>query len=68
MHQKNYFGIQDDLNTRDMLLMLDYGVFYEFMTLDQLDKDNPVTYTVGEVEKRFNYISLFQQTEDYGGI
>ena len=52
---EGYFGIQDDLNVSDMLLMLDYGVFYEFMKPEDIDKDNPTTYTIGEVEKGVNY-------------
>jgi len=52
---EGYFGIQDDLGTSDMLLMLDYGIFYEFIRTDELDNDNPRAYTIGEVEKGINY-------------
>ena len=31
---EGFFGIQDDSNDKSMLLMLDYGVFYEFIELD----------------------------------
>lgn len=52
---EGYFGIQDDLNSKDMLLMLDYGVFYEFIKTDELDNENPAVYTIGEVEPGINY-------------
>ena len=34
---EGFFGIQDH-SDKDMLLMLDYGIFYEFIPLDELDK------------------------------
>ena len=34
---EGFFAIQDDPNKDDMLLMLDYGVFYEFLPVDSLD-------------------------------
>lgn len=52
---EGFFGIQDELDRDDMLLMLDLGVFYEFIPLDRLDDPDPPTYTVKEVEKGVNY-------------
>lgn len=52
---EGFFGIQDDLDSDDMLLMLDLGVFYEFIPLDRLHDANPPVHTVGEVEKGVNY-------------
>lgn len=52
---EGYFGIQDDLTSDDMLLMLDYGVFYEFIKTEDLDQENPKAYTVGDIEKGINY-------------
>jgi len=52
---EGYFGIQDDLGTNDMLLMLDYGIFYEFVRTDEIDNDNPRALTIGEVETGTNY-------------
>ena len=47
---EGFFGIQDELDRDDMLLMLDLGIFYEFIPMDQLDDPNPPVYTVGDVE------------------
>lgn len=52
---EGYFGIQDDLSTEDMLLMLDYGIFYEFVRTSDLERDDPPTLTIGEVETGVNY-------------
>jgi hypothetical protein len=52
---EGFFGIQDDPGSNDMLLMLDSGVFYEFIPVDQAATENPKTLTIGEVEKGVNY-------------
>ena len=53
---EGFFAIQDDLERDDMLLMLDLGVFYEFIPLDRLNETNPPAYTIGDVEKGVNYV------------
>ncbi|MEI7979900.1 MAG: GH3 auxin-responsive promoter family protein [Bacteroidota bacterium] len=52
---EGFFGIQDDLNRDDMLLMLDYGVFYEFMPMTEYGKETPKTYIISEVNLNENY-------------
>jgi len=52
---EGFFGIQDDLERDDMLLMLDLGVFYEFIPMEHFHEDNPPAYTVGEVKTGINY-------------
>lgn len=52
---EGFFAIQDDLSDSSMLLMLDYGVYYEFIPADKIGTDNPRTLTIGEVEKGVNY-------------
>ncbi len=52
---EGFFGIQDDLDSDDMLLMLDLGVFYEFIPVDQLDDPNATVCTVHDVEPGVNY-------------
>lgn len=49
------FGIQDRHGADDMLLMLDYGIFYEFMPLDEVGKSSPRTLLVHEVELGKSY-------------
>ncbi len=52
---EGFFGLQDQVNSDELLLMLDYGIYYEFLPLDQLDSENPKTRMLGEVEKGVNY-------------
>lgn len=52
---EGFFGIQDDPDDPSMLLMLDYGIYYEFMPLEELGKERPRTLLLEEVEKGVNY-------------
>ncbi|AMR30297.1 hypothetical protein A0256_02130 [Mucilaginibacter sp. PAMC 26640] len=52
---EGFFGIQDLEEPGDMLLMLDYGIFYEFMPLEYLNHEDPITLTLDEVELGKNY-------------
>jgi hypothetical protein len=55
---EGFFGIQDELECDDLLLMLDLGVFYEFVPVERLEDPNPPVYTVREVEKGVNYAMI----------
>lgn len=52
---EGFFGVQYSPNNSDLLLMLDSGIYYEFLPLDQLDTENPQTLTLDEVEIGVNY-------------
>ncbi|MDZ7743793.1 MAG: GH3 auxin-responsive promoter family protein [Bacteroidota bacterium] len=52
---EGFFGIQDMRDSREMLLMLDYGIYYEFMPMEELGKDHPRTLRLDEVETGVNY-------------
>ena len=52
---EGFFGIQDDPLASDMLLMLDYGIFYEFIPADKIGSDSPPVYTVTQVKTGINY-------------
>ena len=52
---EGYFGTQNDPADPSMLLMIDYGVFYEFIPLEDVGKDNPRVYSLEEVELGKNY-------------
>lgn len=52
---EGFFSIQDDPATDDMLLMLDYGIFYEFIAREELDTENPPAVSIADVEKDRNY-------------
>ena len=55
---EGFFGIQNDLSSDDMLLMLDYGIFYEFIPFDEIHKESPKVIGLGEVEIGKQYAIL----------
>ena len=52
---EGFFGIQDQDNSEELLLMLDYGIFYEFLPLENLTDENPKTLTLEQVQLHKNY-------------
>lgn len=52
---EGFFGIQDDLNDPAMLLMIDYDIFYEFIPMDEIEKENPQVVPLSGVEIGKNY-------------
>lgn len=52
---EGFFGIQDQRNSEELLLMLDYGIFYEFIPLTEVDKVNQNTLSLDEVTLDTNY-------------
>ncbi|NDV65490.1 GH3 auxin-responsive promoter family protein [Bacteroides sp. 224] len=52
---EGYFATQNDLSDPAMLLMIDYGIFYEFIPLEDVDSENPRVYGLTEVELNKNY-------------
>ena len=52
---EGFFGIQDQDNSEELLLMLDYGIFYEFLPLENLSDENPKTLTLEQVQLHKNY-------------
>ena len=52
---EGFFGIQDDPTDASMLLMLDYGVFYEFIPMDEFGTDHPTIVPLSGVETGRNY-------------
>jgi len=52
---EGFFGIQDRAGTGEMLLMLDYGIFYEFIPVEHSHEENPKTCLLGDVEIGKNY-------------
>lgn len=52
---EGFLGIQDT-EDEDMMLMLDYGIFYEFIPLENYGEENPKTYWIDEVEPGETYV------------
>lgn len=52
---EGFFGIQDRNGSDEMLLMLDYGIYYEFIPLDEVHSDTPKALSLGDVKVGENY-------------
>lgn len=52
---EGFFGLQSDFSDPAMLLMIDYGVFYEFIPLEEVDSENPHIVPLTGIELNKNY-------------
>lgn len=52
---EGFFGMQDQSNSDELLLMLDYGVYYEFLPMEDILLENPRTLSLDEVKTDVNY-------------
>ncbi|MDP2161015.1 MAG: GH3 auxin-responsive promoter family protein [Flavobacterium sp.] len=52
---EGFFAYQDSQKEKGMLLLLNHGIFYEFIKADEFFSENPKRYTIGEVELGVNY-------------
>ncbi|GGZ18585.1 hypothetical protein GCM10007049_08520 [Echinicola pacifica] len=52
---EGFFGIQDQKDSDELLLMLDYGIYYEFIPMEDWDSDDPKVIPLQEVELDKNY-------------
>ncbi|MGG8496255.1 GH3 auxin-responsive promoter family protein [Tenacibaculum sp. TC6] len=52
---EGFFAIQDRNNSDELLLMLDYGIFYEFIPMSEYDGENSTAIPLSEVTTDVNY-------------
>ncbi len=55
---EGFFAYQDSQKEKGMLLLLDSGIFYEFIKADEFHLDNPKRHTIEEVEMGINYVLI----------
>ncbi len=55
---EGFFAYQDSQKEKGMLLLLNSGIFYEFVKADEFFTENPKRYTIGEVELNINYVLI----------
>ncbi len=55
---EGFFAYQDSQKEKGMLLLLNAGIFYEFIKSDDFYTENPRRYTIGEVELGVNYVLI----------
>jgi hypothetical protein len=52
---EGFFGVQDRLNEEGMLLLLEHGIFYEFIPMEELGNEYPKAIPLEKVELGKNY-------------
>nr|WP_315163336.1 GH3 auxin-responsive promoter family protein [uncultured Flavobacterium sp.] len=55
---EGFFAYQDSQKEKGMLLLLNSGIFYEFIKSEAFFTENPRRYTIGEVELGINYVLI----------
>ncbi len=55
---EGFFAYQDSQEAKGMLLLLNSGIFYEFVKSEEFFTENPKRYTIGEVELHVNYVLI----------
>ena len=55
---EGFFAYQDSQKDKGMLLLLNSGIFYEFVKSDEFSTDNPKRFTISEVELNTNYVLI----------
>jgi hypothetical protein len=59
---EGFFAYQDKQNEKGMLLLLDAGIFYEFIPANQFHEEHPPRLSIGEVEIGINYVMIISTT------
>ena len=59
---EGFFGIQTDLTDAAMTLMIDYGVFYEFIPLEQFGRADAEAVPLWGIEPGVNYAMVISTT------
>ena len=55
---EGFFAYQDSQNEKGMLLLLNSGIFYEFIPSEEFFTENPKRYTIGDVQIGVNYVLI----------
>ncbi|WP_238786125.1 GH3 auxin-responsive promoter family protein [Blattabacterium cuenoti] len=52
---EGFFAIQDQKNVKDLLLLLNHGIFYEFIPIEEINNAYPKIFSIEKVELNKNY-------------
>ena len=64
---EGFFAYQDEQDKEGLLLLLNNGVFYEFIPADEFGTDNPSRYCLDEVQIGVNYVLILSTTAGLWG-
>ncbi len=64
---EGFIAYQDSQKSTDLLLILDNGIFYEFIPSDEFFNENPTRLSLGEVKTGVNYALVLNTTAGLWG-
>ena len=64
---EGFFAYQDQQNQEGLLLLLNNGIFYEFIPVDEFGSKNPARYSLAEVKEGINYVLILSTTAGLWG-
>ena len=64
---EGFFAYQDRQDEEGLLLLLNNGIFYEFIPVDELHSENPTRYALDAVEVGINYALILSTTAGLWG-
>lgn len=64
---EGFFAYQDRLNEEGLLLLLNQGIFYEFIPVESFGEPNPKRIWLSEVELGVNYVLILNTTAGLWG-
>jgi len=64
---EGFFAYQDQQNEEGLLLLLNNGIFYEFIPVDEFGSENPARYSLAEVKEGINYVLILSTTAGLWG-
>jgi hypothetical protein len=59
---EGFFAYQDSQKEKGMLMLLNSGIFYEFIKTTEFEKKTAKRHTIGEVELGVNYVMIISTT------
>lgn len=65
---EGFFAYQDTQTEKGMLLLLNAGIFYEFIEVDNFLSENPKRLTIKDVEIGVNYVMIISTNACLWGI
>jgi hypothetical protein len=64
---EGFIAYEDSQNAEGLLLVLDSGIFYEFIKTDDFHNDNPERFELKEVELGINYVLIINNNAGLWG-
>ena len=59
---EGFFAYQDQQNNKGLLLLVNHGIFYEFIEADHFSEENPKRISLEEVKLDVNYVLIITTT------